>query len=201
MQPMPCALGVDVGTTNLKVALVRDDATVVGGAQRALPIERGPETATQDAAAMWDQLVSAVHEVTAAHPDAAAEVVAMSVCSQYSSIVPIDADAIPVAPMLMWQDQRGTDHSFEIMSRDEDAFMTFLERHGIPPIGSGLSLGHILYLQLDEPDVHAKTAAYVEAMDYVSARLTGRITASQHTSFMLQVCDNRSLGATTYDDE
>jgi xylulokinase len=198
---MPCALGVDVGTTNLKVALVRDDATVVGSAQRAVPIDRGPDTAIQDAGEMWNQLVSAVHEVTAANPVAAADVVAMSVCSQYSSIVPIDAKGVPVAPMVMWQDQRGTDHSFEIMSRDEDAFMTFLERHGIPPIGSGLSLGHILFLQLDEPDVHAATTAYVEAMDYVSARLTGRITASQHTSFMLQVCDNRTLGATSYDDE
>jgi len=178
---MPCALGVDVGTTNLKVALVRDDATVVGSAHRPVPIERGPDTATQDAGAMWDQLVSAVQEVTAAHPDAAADVVAMSICSQYSSIVPINAQAEPVAPMLMWQDQRGTDHSFEIMSRHEDSFMTFLEHHGIPPIGSGLSLGHILYLQLDRPEVHAATTAYVEAMDYVSARLTGRITASQHT--------------------
>jgi xylulokinase len=128
-------------------------------------------------------------------------VVAMSVCSQYSSIVPINQSVEPVAAMLMWQDQRGTDHSFAIMSRDEGAFMTFLEHHGIPPIGSGLSLGHILHLQLDEPDVHAATAAYVEAMDYASARLTGHITASQHTSFMVQLCDNRSLGATTYDDE
>jgi len=169
---MPYALGVDVGTTNLKVALVRDDATVLGAAQRALPIERGPDTAIQDAAAMWDELVGAIRDVTSAHPDAAADVVAMSVCSQYSSIVPIDANGMPVAPMLMWQDQRGTDHSFDIMSRDEGAFMTFLERHGIPPIGSGLSLGHILYLQLDRPEVHAATSAYVEAMDYVSARLT-----------------------------
>ena len=101
----------------------------------------------------------------------------------------------------MWQDQRGTDHSFAIMSRDESAFMTFVERHGIPPIGSGLSLGHILHLQLDRPDVHAATPAYVEAMDYVTARLTGRIVASQHTSFMVQCCDNRTLGATAYDDE
>jgi xylulokinase len=198
---MPCALGVDVGTTNLKVALVRDDATEIGGAQRALSVERGPDTAIQDAVEMWKQLVDAVREVTAAHPSEAAEVVAMSVCSQYSSIVPIDARGEPVAPMLMWQDHRGTDHSFDIMSRDESSFMTFIERNGIPPIGSGLSLGHILYLQLDCPEVHAATSAYVEAMDYVTARLTGRITASQHTSFMVQLCDNRTLGATSYDDE
>src|SRR6185436_13562428 len=171
---MAHAIGIDVGTTNLKVALVRDDAAIVGAAQRALAIDRGPDTAEQDAASLWEQLVDAVAEVTGAHPAGARDVAAVAVCSQYSSIVPVDADARPVAPMLMWQDQRGTDHSFAIMARHEDAFMTFAERHGIPPIGSGLSLGHILYLQLDRPEVHARTAAYVEAMDYATARLTGR---------------------------
>jgi xylulokinase len=198
---MPFAIGVDVGTTNLKVALVRDDGTTIGGAQRALVVERGPGTAEQDANELWDQFVDALGELTSAHSDATAGVVALAVCSQYSSIVPIDERALPVAPMLMWQDQRGTDHSFDIMTRDEGAFMTFVERNGLPPIGSGLSLGHILHLQIDRPDVHARTAAYVEAMDYVTARLTGRICASQHTAFMVQLCDNRSLGATTYDDD
>jgi len=183
---MAFAIGIDVGTTNLKVALVGADATAVGAAQRPLAIERGPDTVEQDAARMWEQLVDAVAEVTAAHPAEARDVAALSVCSQYSSIVPVDAQARPVAPMLMWQDQRGTDHSFAIMARHDNAFMTFAERHGIPPIGSGLSLCHILYLQLDEPEVHAATTAYVEAMDYVTARLTGRIAASQHTSFMVQ---------------
>src|SRR5579862_4412993 len=198
---MAYAIGIDVGTTNLKVALVGADATRVGATQRPLAITRGPDTAEQDAALLWDQLVDAVAEVAAAHPAEAGEVAALAVCSQYSSIVPINAEGRPVAPMLMWQDQRGTDHSFEIMARHENAFMTFVEHHGIPPIGSGLSLGHILHLQLDRPDVHGQTAAYVEAMDFVTALLTGRIAASQHTSFMVQCCDNRTLGATAYDDE
>ncbi len=198
---MPCAIGIDIGTTNLKVTLVADDARVLCAVPRALSVERGPGTAEQDAFRMWDQLVDAVCEVTSARPKEAADVVALAVCSQYSSIVPVDAHANPVAPMLMWQDQRGTDHSFAIMSRDERAFATFVERHGIPPIGSGLSLGHMLYFQLDRPDVHASTHAYLEAMDYATARLTGRIVASQHTSFMVQCCDNRTLATTSYDDE
>ena len=82
--------------------------------------------------------------------------------------------AHPLAPMLMWQDQRGTDHCFEIMARDETAFMTFVERHGIPtdrrrPVARRTSC----YLQHDRPDVHERTAAYVEAMDYVTARADG----------------------------
>jgi xylulokinase len=198
---MAYAIGVDVGTTNLKVALVADDGTTVSFAKRTLVVERGPGTAVQDTNVLWEQLVDAVREVTATEPRAGAAVTAMAVCSQYSSIVPVDAAAEPLAPMLMWQDQRGTDHSFDIMARDDNAFMTFVERHGIPPIGSGLSLGHILHLQLDRPDLHARTRAYVEAMDYVTARLTGRIAASQHTTFMMQLCDNRTLGAKDYDDD
>ena len=195
---MALGVGIDVGTTNLKVAVVGEDGQVAGRAQRALPIERNGTHAEQDSEAMWRTLLDAIRAAVGARGD---EVASIAVCSQYSSIVPVDSDVRPVAPMLMWQDQRGTDHSFDIMAREESAFMTFVERHGIPPIGSGLSLGHILHYQLDRPEVHAHTRAYLEAMDYVTARMTGRITASQHSVFMYQLCDNRTLGATRYDDD
>ncbi len=198
---MANALGIDVGTTNVKVALVTGDGTTVAGAQRPLAMTRVGDIAEQDAELTWSELVAAVHEVTAAHPDEAAGVVAIGVCSQYSSVVPIDGSARPVAPMLMWQDHRGTDRSFEIMVRDENAFFTFVERHGIPPVGGGLSLAHILYLQEDRPDVHARTTAYVEAMDYVTARLTGVATASRHSTYMYQLCDNRTLDDPGYSNE
>lgn len=194
---MTRALGVDIGTTNVKVALVESDGTPVASAARPLTFRLDGETAEQDTEAVWQTLGDAIREVTTGQKG----VDTVGVCSQYSSIVPVDAAARPVAPMLMWQDLRGTDHSFGILARHEHAFATFVERHGIPPIGSGLSLGHILHYQLDRPDVHAQTAAYVEAMDAMTARLTGRITASQHTSFMVQCCDNRALGATQYDDD
>jgi xylulokinase len=195
------AIGIDVGTTNVKAALVGTDGTLVGSAHRPLTTIKADGNFEQDADTMWAQLVSAVAELTAAHPNEAGAVVTLGICTQYSSIVAVDEHAHPVAPILMWQDQRGTEHSFDIMSREESAFMTFVERHGIPPIGSGLSLGHILYLQHDQPDVHARTAAYLEPMDYLTARCTGRITATQHSTYMFQLCDNRTLGATSYDDD
>src|SRR5581483_11031790 len=130
------------------------------------------------------------------------DVVAIGVCSQYSSIVPVDAHGEPVAPMMLYFDQRGTAPSWEIMAREPDAFGVFVERHGVPPVGGGLSLGHILYFQHERPDVHAATSAYLEPMDYVNARLTGRITATQCTMFTAQLCDNRTVGEhLEYDDE
>jgi sugar (pentulose or hexulose) kinase len=201
MAGMESALGIDVGTTNVKVALVRDDGTTAAGAQRPLPMSRSGAVAEQDAAAVWSALAAAVREVTKAAPDDARTATAVGVCSQYSSVVPIDEHTRPLAPMIMWQDTRGTDHSLEILSRNADAFVTWVERHGIPPVGGGLSLAHILYLQEDRPDVHERTAAYVEAMDFVTARCTGRISATQHSTFMFQLCDNRVLEPPAYDDE
>ena len=199
MAIQPCALGIDVGTTNVKAALVGADGSVHATASRNLVADIDGDRAELDAQAQWDAVVDAVAACAAAAADAASAVVAVGVDSQYSSIVPVAADGTPVAPMRLWSDRRGTARSFAVLEH-EDAFFGFIERHGIPPVGGGLSLGHVLHLQHDCPDVHAATAAYLEPMDHVNARLTGRIAANQATQFMSQLIDNRSLGQTSYDD-
>jgi xylulokinase len=199
--PVGAAIGVDAGTTNVKAALVADDGSLVAHTSRPLGMHRAGEVVEQDADLLWAEVWGAVRELTTAHPGVARSVEAFGVCSQYSSIVPVNVQAMPVAPMLMWQDQRGTDRCLDILRDHDGAFMLWVDRHGIPPVGGGLSLGHLLYLQLDCPQIHEQTAAYLEAMDYITARATGRITATQHSTYMYQLCDNRSLGATAYDDD
>jgi xylulokinase len=198
---MAHAIGIDVGTTNVKTTLVSDEGKVVASAARPLKSRRDDGRAEQDAAALWDAVRDTIRAVVGTAPTAAADVRALGVCSQYSSIVPVDASGAPVAPMMLYMDLRGTARSWEIMEREPEAFAVFVDHHGVPPVGSGLSLGHILFFQHECPDVHERTAAYLEPMDYVNARLTGRITATQCTMFTSQLCDNRSIGTTEYDDE
>ncbi len=198
---MPAALGLDIGTTNVKVVLVDADGRMVGRSQRTLNTTHQGSAVEQDAAAMWQNTVDAVAELASAHPTTAAQVVAIGVCSQYSSIVAVNEHLEPVAPMVMWGDHRGTDHSWDIMGRDENAFLTWIDKHGIPTVGGGLALAHILHIQHDRPEIHDATAFYLEPMDYVTARLTYRVTATQHSMFMSQLCDNRTLGVTSYDSE
>jgi len=189
------ALGIDVGSTNVKVARVDEAGARRASTNRPLVTRRDGDVVEQDADALWAAVADAVAEV------ADSSVRAIGVCSQYSSIVPVDAALAPVAPMAMYDDQRGTDHCWAIMAEHSDAFERFIEVHGIPPIGSGLSLGHLLHFQRDRPEVHAVTAHYLEAMDLVVARLTGRAVGTQNTQFTAQLCDNRSVGGTAYDDE
>jgi len=198
---MQAAVGLDIGSTNVKVVMVGPDGEAIARTQRKLRTDRSGSAVEQDAGDMWARIGDAVSELTASHPDVAREVGAVGVCSQYSSIVPVDAHAAPTAPMVMWGDHRGTDHSWAIIERHDDAFLTWIDKHGIPTVGGGLALAHLLHLQLDRADVHRATAAYLEPMDYVTARLTGRITATQHSMFMSQLCDNRTLDVRNYDDE
>ncbi len=193
------ALGIDVGTTNVKVVIVDDDARIRASASRTIPTARTGDSSSQDPALLWNAVRAAVVEATNAEPDAAATVGCIGVCSQYSSIVPVDLRGDAVAPIKLYWDTRGADRCWEILSRHDEAFDTWVERHGIPPVGGGLSLGHLLHFQLDRPEVHRRTAAYLEVMDLVNLRLTGRVAANQCTMFAAQLCDNRTVGVNAYD--
>lgn len=198
---MPNALGIDVGTTNAKVALVGSDGRLVASGVAPIPMRSSGDVAEQDPEDLWTAVVDATRRVVAAAPGAAAEVGSIGVCSQYSSIVPVDGSGRAVADLVLYLDQRGTPQSWAILERHADAFEVWLERHGVPPVGGGLSLGHLLHFRDDCPEVHAATAAYLEPMDYVNLQLTGRIAATQCTMFTSQVCDNRTLGVTEYDTD
>jgi len=196
---MSYALGIDVGTTNAKAVLVGDDGTVVASASRPIPTVRDGDVAEQSPEAVWNAVVGAVRETTTAAPDAAANTGAVLCASQYSSTVPVDDKGTPTADLVLYLDRRGTDHCFAIMERHPEALEVFVDHHGIPPVGGGLSLAHLLHVQLDRPEVHAATAVYLEPMDFVNLRLTGRVAATQCTMLTTQLCDNRTIGVTAYD--
>ena len=194
MSTAALAIGVDVGSTNVKVVAVAADGSVAAHRRRPLATDERPPVCEQDPEQIWeavlDGVAACVAEVARA-PAGPAPTVAIGVASQYSSTVPVRADGSPAGPVLMWRDRRGTDACHRLF-RTPGMFELWVERHGIPPIGGGLSLGHVLHLIAEDP--HGDTR-FVEVMDYVTARLTGRVTATRHTMFTTQLCDNRSVAA------
>lgn len=183
----------------MKAALIGDSATLLARVARPLSTTMEAGRAEQDPEGIWKAVQAAIIDL--AIGQSLDDVSAIGIDSQYSSTIPVSADGTPVGPCILYLDHRGTDHSHAIFARHDAAFMTWIEHHGIPPVGGGLSLAHILHFQHDDPAVHEAAHAYVEVMDYIAARLTGRIAATQCTMFTTQLCDNRTIGATEYDDE
>jgi hypothetical protein len=57
---MSQALGIDVGTTNAKPALVADDGTIAASASRPIATVRDGDVAEQSPEALWDAVLGAV---------------------------------------------------------------------------------------------------------------------------------------------
>jgi|CXWK01.1.fsa_nt_gi xylulokinase len=195
-----CVLAIDLGTGGPKVALVGPTGHTL--AWRSQPVGTrfvDGGGAEQDPEEMWSAIVAATREVVSV-VSPLPPIVAVAVTSQYMSTIPVAADGTPTGPCILWMDTRGADHNLTLLT--DDSFMLFLERHGMIPLPSGNdNVAHAHVLSEYHPHSYAAAAAFVEPMDYVVARLTGRVCATQSTVFGQLVCDNRTWGATEYDPE
>ena len=191
-------LAIDLGTTNIKAAVVARDGTLLGIGRRSVPTIHTPDDgAEQDAERVWEAVVEAADDALGALPDRGV-VRGIACASQYSSIVPVGSDGRPVGHMVMWMDKRGGPQRLAKMPGGRGMkpnpiqMIRWLQIHGIPPLPSGAdSLAHMRWIKLARPDVYARTAAFLEPMDYVTARFSGRLVTNMCSSFMLLLTDNR----------
>ncbi len=198
-------LTIDLGTSGPKAAVVRDDGRVVGSGQAPLTIRFTADGgAEQDPAEVWRATLDSVTRALAAADVDRREVVAVVPSSQYSSIVAVDARGDHVADMVLWLDGRGAPKRLARLpsapGRDSPvALLHWLRVHGLPPIEGGMSLAHMRWFRHARPDLYERTAAFLEPMDYLALRLTGRATANQCSAYMMLLTDNRTLGAVDWD--
>ncbi len=195
-----CVLAIDLGTGGPKVALVGVDGSTL--AWRSRPVHTtfvDGGGAEQDPGEMWTAIVAAAREVLdAVQPRP--PIVGVAVTSQYMSIVPCTSDGRPTGPCILWMDTRGGAHSRSLLT--DESFMLFIERHGLMPLPSGAdNVAHCHVLQTHHPEAYAAADVLVEAMDYVTGRLVGRVTSTQSTAFGQLVCDNRAWGSVIHDPD
>jgi xylulokinase len=194
------ALAIDLGTTAAKVSVVAENGRILGSGTEVLTTVYGRGgVAEQDAELVWQAVrraaSQALHEAGAS---ARLDVRVVCATSQWSSIVPVGPTGLPLSPMLMWLDRRGAHYTAAITANDPDAGEHWATVHGLHP---STSLAHVLFVQHDRPSIHAKAAAYLEPMDYLNARLCGRLVATACTSMPFALTDQRTLGAVTWSDD
>ena len=124
---------------------------------------------------------------------------------QWASTVPVDEAGEPVGPCVMWLDTRGARYSREViggplMGYSPRALATWI-RHtgGVPSPFGGDPVSHMLHLERDEPDIAAAARWYLEPVDYLSMRFTGRAAATHASMSAAWLTDNRRLDRLEYD--
>ncbi len=206
------ALAIDLGTTAAKVSVVAEDGRILGSGTEGVPTRLGPNAvAEQDAEQVWRAVMNAArHALAEAGPAAARDVAVVCATSQWSSIIPVDASGKPVGPMFVWLDGRGKRYTSALSSGASSVTGAaaadggvsvrahWADVHGLYP---STALAHLLHVQHDQPEMHARTAAYLEPMDYLNARFCGRLAATGNSAMPLALTDNRVVGTSSWSDD
>jgi len=200
-------VAIDLGTGGPKVGLVGLDGRLLWSGLRPVPTDRPASgRAVQEAELWWITTVDLVCEGLATSGVAPGAVVAFAVTGQWGSTVPVDPEGRPVGRARTWQDNSAARYSREVIGGPVLGYhplrlATWIRRTaGAPSPLGGDPVSHLLGYLRDEPDVAARTRWFLEPVDFLTMRLTGRASAtaaSMSAAWLIDVRGER----TAYDQD
>ena len=162
-------IGVDIGTSAVKVVLVDDDEAVVADAELQLhPTRPKPLWSEDDPDAWWQALSDGLDKLAADAPQAMSGVTAIGLSGQMHSLVALDAEDRPVRPAILWNDGRSHAEAAELAGLGLD----LQRRTGVLPM-AGFTGPKLLWLARNEPEAFARTRSLLLAKDYIRLKLSG----------------------------
>jgi len=177
-------MGLDLGTTAVKVGLFDADSGETLGVARAeyTPVGPHPDWVELDAREYWR---AAVEATRAAHAQAGgARVVGIGLSSQGQTFVPLDGAHRPLRPAIVWLDTRAEEQARRLSAMFDAEELR--RRRGAPAFNAIDSAPKILWLREHEPEVWVTTRHLVMLPDYLGLLMTGELR--------LDLCNAGSTG-------
>lgn len=165
-------IGVDLGSTNLKVALYNQELSCV--AQKSAPVEyfRQGEFIEFDAKKYFDDLCALLRELMAEHP---CQVAQIAFTGQAESLVCVDEAGIPVYNAISWMDERSGEECKILEKRfSPEVCHRITGQQAVLPTWPATK---ILWLQKNRPEIFEKVSTYMLLKDYIVYALTGILSA------------------------
>ena len=203
----PCVLAVDLGTSGCKTALVSLKGKVLAWAFEPVSLHVLPHGgAEQDPADWWAAFLSTARKVLAKRGPHEAPVVAVCCSCQGEGTIPIDERGEPLSRALLWMDMRGAEALrrhvrglVNVAGYDALKLWKWLRLTGGAPALSGKDpAGHMLFIRDEWPQVYKRTAKFLNVLDFLVLRLTGRCVATQDSILTSWVTDNRDAEKIAY---
>jgi xylulokinase len=166
-------LGVDLGTSGLKVALVGEGGDVLAEGEAAYTVEAAhPGWAETDPADWWQALTGVVTQMSTAI--GSTRLLGIGLAGQMHGAVLCDSHGTPVRPAVLWSDRRAEQE----LSRWSDLPATDRARLA-NPIVPGMYGPVLGWLAGHEPDVVAAAEVALLPKDVLGARLTGAVVTDR----------------------
>ncbi|HUN42118.1 MAG TPA: xylulokinase [Acetobacteraceae bacterium] len=160
-------LGLDLGTSGVKVVLLNDAGAVVGQATAANPISHPrPLWSEQDPADWWHAAEVAVVALRREHD--LAQVRGIGLSGQMHGAVLLDAADQPLRPAILWNDGRAHAECAELEAAEQRS-RSITGNLAMP----GFTAPKLLWVRRHEPDVFARMRRVLLPKDWLRLRMTG----------------------------
>jgi xylulokinase len=168
MSTTDCTLGIDLGTSELKLALVDAHGALIASAGAPLSVSRPqPHWAEQHPRDWWAALLAAARTLRERHPAAWAGVRAIGLSGQMHGAVLLDDRREVLRPAILWNDTRSAAQCDELMRR----------LPSLPDIAGNLAMPgftapKLLWVAQHEPDIFRRTDLVLLPKDWLRWNLT-----------------------------
>jgi xylulokinase len=202
-------LAIDLGTGGPKVALVAPTGEVLDSCREATEMLTPPGGgAEQRPGDWWGAVAAATRRLVERDRDHGAGVRAVALTGQWAGTVAVDERGEPLCNALIWMDSRGAPHArrlvggpVRVAGYDPRKLVRWLRLTGGAPSLSGRdALGHLLWLRAEQPALFAAAACFLEPVDWLGLKLTGRAATTAVNATLHWITDTRDLARVHYDD-
>jgi len=162
-------LGIDVGTSEVKVALVDGAQRLLAVGRAALDVARPhPLWSEQDPQSWVVATQAAIAELRAGHGAELAKVTGIGLSGQMHGAVLLDAHDRVLRPAILWNDTRSAAECAVLEARVPEA-RRLTGNMAMP----GFTAPKLLWVATHEPEIFGRTAKVLLPKDYVRLWLTG----------------------------
>ncbi len=164
----PVVLGIDVGSSSVKVLALDERGEVLDVRRRPYPVRTAPGVVEGDAELWWAETASCVRALAVD----LGRVAAVGLSGHMSSVVLVDANGAPLRPAVLLADGRGEGRLRALAPATRAAIGASSQN---PVTRAAASVATLLWLAEEEPELLAGAAAVLSAKDFVRLRLTGAL--------------------------
>jgi xylulokinase len=173
------ALGFDIGSSSIKVALLNlESGTLEASAfspkhEMTITAVRAG-WAEQDPTMWWEHLKLATAEVLASSPSARDKIIAIGISYQMHGLVVVDKQKHVLRPSIIWCDSRAVEIGQKAFSTigSETCLSSLLNSPG------NFTASKLRWVKENEPKIFDKIDKFMLPGDYIALRLTGESTTT-----------------------
>ncbi len=174
-------LGIDIGTTSIKVGLINEKGGLVSLSIQEYSLKTSSNNRVESYAdTYWNSCKAGIRDVLEKSSVSSASIVAIGLSSQGETLVCLDKEGKVLRNVIVWLDSRAVEES-EIIGR-EIPIELWYRTTGLPEVSPMWPICKILWIKRNEPDIFGKTSKFLVLKDYLIWKLTGEFVTDPSVS-------------------